>query len=124
MDIPTASILVCKVLLSKSTADVESSYFDAELSPSEVWARQPIDPNDLKEYRDQQSVYRSTHHDPKTRLWFVLDNALILPEYLVEFEYQRGANTGTPGEQIERAVELFEATNKAQALLQNTHINP
>jgi hypothetical protein len=26
--------------------------------------------------------------DPKQRLWYVFDHALVLPEYLVEFEYE------------------------------------
>ena len=34
-----------------------------------------------------QSVYRIKENDQKQRMWFVLDNALVLPEYLVEFEY-------------------------------------
>jgi hypothetical protein len=34
-----------------------------------------------------QSVYRTKENDQKQRMWFVLDNALVLPEYLVEFEY-------------------------------------
>jgi hypothetical protein len=28
-------------------------------------------------------------------MWFVLDNALVLPEYLVEFEYITNIKTGT-----------------------------
>jgi len=32
-------------------------------------------------------VYRTKENDQKQRMWFVLDNALVLPEYLVEFEY-------------------------------------
>lgn len=34
-----------------------------------------------------QSVFRTKENDQKQRMWFVLDNALVLPEYLVEFEY-------------------------------------
>jgi hypothetical protein len=26
-------------------------------------------------------------NDPKQRIWFVFDNALVLPEYLVELDY-------------------------------------
>ena len=29
-------------------------------------------------------------------MWFVLDNALVLPEYLVEFEYISGATPQAP----------------------------
>ncbi len=30
-------------------------------------------------------------------MWFVLDNALILPEYLVEFEYVTNIKSGIDG---------------------------
>ena len=36
------------------------------------------------------AVYRSRPGDTKQRLWYVLDNALVLPEYIVEFQYQLG----------------------------------
>jgi len=39
-----------------------------------------------------QSVFRTKENDQKQRMWFVLDNALVLPEYLVEFEYISGAS--------------------------------
>ena len=32
-------------------------------------------------------MFRTKEGDSKQRMWFVFDNALILPEYLVEFEY-------------------------------------
>ncbi len=34
-----------------------------------------------------QSVYRTLEGDSKNRMWFVFDNCLVLPEYLVEFDY-------------------------------------
>jgi len=33
------------------------------------------------------SIFRTKENDQKQRLWFVFDNALVLPEYLVEFDY-------------------------------------
>jgi hypothetical protein len=38
-------------------------------------------------YNHVSSVFRTKENDPKQRLWFVFDNALVLPEYLVEFDY-------------------------------------
>ena len=32
-------------------------------------------------------MFRLKEGDAKHKLWFVLDNSLVLPEYLVEFEY-------------------------------------
>eukprot|EP00976_Prorocentrum_cordatum_P069696 1179651-Prorocentrum_minimum.AAC.2 len=38
-------------------------------------------------YPESNSVFRTKASDPKQRLWFVFDHALVLPEYLVEYEY-------------------------------------
>lgn len=54
-------------------------------------------------------------------MWFVLDNALILPEYLVEFDYTTTKNdeesdkenTAEPETQSEFATKLFSYTNEA-----------
>ena len=32
------------------------------------------------------SVYRTKPDDPKQKQWYIFDSALILPEYLVEYE--------------------------------------
>lgn len=54
------------------------------MSPNDIWRTQPIDE---RKYQGVQSVYRTKENDPKQRMWFVLDHALALPEYLVEFDY-------------------------------------
>jgi len=36
---------------------------------------------------DFGSVYRSFGNEEKHKLWFIFDNSLVLPEYLVEFQY-------------------------------------
>lgn len=68
-------------------------------------------------------------------MWFVLDNALVLPEYLVEFEYV--TNLKTPPDQKKSSAsdqssgdiinddcnKLLEAINGAQKVLENTYIN-
>lgn len=33
-------------------------------------------------------MFRTFNSDQKHKLWFILDNNLVLPEYMVEFEYQ------------------------------------
>jgi hypothetical protein len=81
-------------------------------------------------------------------MWFVLDNALVLPEYLVEFEYISGATpqpakssstTTTPitttADPMKKPAEstgldvvneecnkLLAAVNSAQRVLENTYI--
>ena len=66
-------------------------------------------------------------------MWFVLDNALILPEYLVEFEYTTNIKSGAspsdvkvPTDTVEQLNEdcnkLLSAVNGAQKVLENTYI--
>lgn len=82
--ISSGKILVCKIFLLKTTQDNAYPNFSINQSPSEAWRLQPILPPDNHEY---QSIFRVKQSDPKQRLWFILDNALALPEYLVEFDY-------------------------------------
>ena len=70
-------------------------------------------------------------------MWFVLDNALVLPEYLVEFEYISGstpqAAKGSSTDPLKKPVDsvdvvneecnkLLAAVNSAQRVLENTYI--
>ena len=75
---------MCKVFLSKCIPDSNFPYFNPSHSPSEIWRYAPVD---TKSLHGVQSVFRTKENDQKQRMWFVLDNALVLPEYLVEFEY-------------------------------------
>ncbi|KAL2634362.1 hypothetical protein R1flu_005841 [Riccia fluitans] len=58
-------------------------------------------------YPHADSVYRSHPTDSKQRSWFVFDSALVVPEYLVEFEYSfnddpsGGRTPNSPGIPIE-----------------------
>ena len=38
-------------------------------------------------YPGYHSIYRARREDPKQRTWYFFDNALIIPEYLIEYEY-------------------------------------
>ena len=43
------------------------------------------------------ATYRCKPNDPKQRTWYVFDQALVLPEYLVEFEYEQKGDGGAEG---------------------------
>ena len=45
-------------------------------------------PLSLQDYAPDCAVFRTRNPDSKERLWFVLDRSLVLPEFLVEFEYK------------------------------------
>mmetsp|Transcript_13692 Transcript_13692/g.9850 ORF Transcript_13692/g.9850 Transcript_13692/m.9850 type:complete len:110 (+) Transcript_13692:895-1224(+) len=58
-------------------------------------------------------------------MWFVLDNALVLPEYLVEFEYStnaKGALDSMSDAVNEECNSMFEAINSVQKVLDNSYI--
>jgi len=57
-------------------------------TPSQVDAPVPNDEKKMQEAHDDcwDSVYRIKHDDPKQKQWFIFDSALVLPEYLVEYE--------------------------------------
>eukprot|EP00817_Percolomonadidae_sp_ATCC50343_P006469 CAMPEP_0117419046 /NCGR_PEP_ID=MMETSP0758-20121206/704_1 /TAXON_ID=63605 /ORGANISM="Percolomonas cosmopolitus, Strain AE-1 (ATCC 50343)" /LENGTH=1291 /DNA_ID=CAMNT_0005199911 /DNA_START=513 /DNA_END=4388 /DNA_ORIENTATION=- len=40
-----------------------------------------------KKYPNYDSIYRIKSNDSKQRIWFIFDNKLILPEYLIEYEF-------------------------------------
>jgi hypothetical protein len=62
-------------------------------------------------------------------MWFVLDNALVLPEYLVEFEYITNLKSPNDIKKPDGVDTLNDDTNKllsaingAQKVLENTYI--
>jgi len=63
---------------------LRTPHFKSELSPNEIWKQSPLDP---KAFKEIHSVFRTKENDPKQRMWFVMDHSLMLPEYLVDFEY-------------------------------------
>jgi len=74
-------------------------------------------------------VYRTKENDPKQRMWFVLDHALALPEYLVEFDYitnpksvaenRRLAGTSVINEECNN---LFRGISETQRVLDNSAV--
>jgi len=51
-------------------------------------------------YSHVSSIYRTKETDQKQRLWFVFDNALVLPEYLVEFDYVINKNSAAESKRL------------------------
>jgi len=47
-----------------------------------------MNPLKKNEYSLDSSIFRTFNNDSKHKLWFILDNNLVLPEYMVEFEYK------------------------------------
>ena len=83
-------ILICKVLIFKSVEDSDCKEFDPEKSINKNYNQNPIN---KKDFSQETSLYRMFNNDQKHKLWFILDNNLVLPEYMVEFEYQQKKET-------------------------------
>lgn len=82
--LPPGMLLICKVLMIKSVPDSKIPFFDPDQAPSDIFMKSPID---SKLFSEENSIYRVKESDPKHKIWFVIDNNLVLPEYLVEFNY-------------------------------------
>ena len=126
VQIPSGHILVCKVYLSKCVQDTKYPHFDYHSSPSQIWDNFPVEKS---QQNMVQSVYRVKEGEPKQRLWFVFDNALVLPEYMVEFEYTQSSslteeNRKTPSlkEIGAECNKLFEMVKNVQNVLDDTYI--
>ena len=127
VQIPSGQLLVCKIFLQKCTHDVHTPYFNPSLSASEIWRASPVD---LKNNQQVQSVYRIKESDPKQRMWFVLDHALALPEYLVEFDYITNPKSVAENRRLSEAAvineecnALFEGIGQTQRVLENGYFS-
>jgi len=128
IQIPSGQLLVCKVFLSKCVQDTYYPHFNPSHSPSEIWRYAQVD---TKMYNHVSSVFRTKENDQKQRLWFVFDNALVLPEYLVEFDYVVN-KTQLNAEETKKMLDvhwlnqqcnmLFKGITETQRVLENTYI--
>ena len=79
---PSGMLLICKVLMVKSVQDSKNPYFDPCIPPSDAFRTSPVEAG-----AEESTVFRVKESDAKHKLWYVMDNNLVLPEYLVEFAY-------------------------------------
>ena len=85
--LPTGSILICKVLMVKEEPDVDNPYFNPTVPPSELFRNGKVDfPEGY--YAVCRSLEKSHQENSRLhKMWFVMDNNLVIPEYLVEYDY-------------------------------------
>lgn len=87
--VPKGYLLLCKVLLLKIQKDPSHPTFDMTRSPEDIYKTSPVskdlesNPEILASFREATRAGDKTDH----RLYFIHDSSLILPEYLVEFDY-------------------------------------
>ena len=66
------------------------------------------------DYSLDSSIFRTFNNDSKHKLWFVLDNNLVLPEYMVEFEYKKGNDQQNNIIKVGDTLCMLESTDKDQ----------
>ena len=81
LDIPSGLVLVCKTYIGSNVSDPTRSLYYPDMSIGEIWDEDPVN------FETGNAFYRTKSDDDKQRVWFLTDSTLILPEYLVEFEY-------------------------------------
>jgi len=87
IEIPTGQLLITKVFLARCTAQ-NSPKAAGEEEDKPSTPGQGARPNISKAaYPKHDSVFRVKNGDAKQRTWFVFEHALVLPEYVVEFDY-------------------------------------
>lgn len=128
VQIPSGQILVCKIFLQKCLQDQRCPTFNPNQSPNEIWRQNPLD---YRNYQGVQSVFRCKEVDQKQRVWFVLDNALVLPEYLVDFEYITDHGMIAENKRLqdvalinEECNQLFKGVTETQRVFESTSVTP
>lgn len=96
---PKGTTLLCKVYFGKGKGDLRVPYYQSDMTPKEIWELCPFNPPSIC-----WAVYRTYEYDIKQRVWFIFENALILPEYFIEFEYSQ-ETVLTNRHQLEPALE-------------------
>lgn len=79
-------LLVCKVIIVRPQQDPRFPIFDMEKSFTTAYKECPLDESLLKS--DIVSSFREAKGDSRHKVWFIHDNTLVLPEYLVSFDYE------------------------------------
>lgn len=88
--ISTGAILVCKVVMVKPEKDPANPTFDVQQKLSEIYRSAPVSSSltnnseIIVSYRDSKQKGIKLDH----KLYFIHEHTLILPEYMVEFNYE------------------------------------
>ena len=79
--IPPGIMLVCKVFLLNQVEDENFPTYSSNSSLQEILDAHPVAD------ASYNTILRKNTDDDNQRIWFISDNRLVLPEYLIEFDY-------------------------------------
>lgn len=85
--LPPGHLLVCKVIIVRPQQDPRFPTFDINTSFTETCKQCPIDESILAA-PEVAASFRESGTEGKHKVWFIHDNTLILPEYLICFDYE------------------------------------
>lgn len=66
----------------KEQIDANTPFFQPNIPPSELFRKGKVDFPE-----GHYAVKRSLESEGREKMWFVMDNNLVIPEYLVEYDY-------------------------------------
>ncbi|KAL3693463.1 hypothetical protein R1sor_007114 [Riccia sorocarpa] len=126
----TGWLLVVKTCLGNPVKDARCKYIQIPRRAGTGDSDKVEEGGILKKtsYPHADSVYRSHPTDSKQRSWFVFDSALVVPEYLVEFEYSfnddpsGGRTPNSPGIPMEVSDFLNELSASESMELPDTEL--
>jgi Leucine-rich repeat (LRR) protein len=100
------SLLIAKVFLGSFKAEKKSASRPGSSANEPTATGIPNAGIKPDQYGSSDSVYRTKAGDPKQRKWFIFDHKLILPEYLVEYEFVPTTVEGeiSPFEQLQEMI--------------------
>ena len=104
LEIPSGQLLITKVFLARCSAEKAAKSGSEDPGMEDAGPTPLVDRN---QYPKHDSVFRVKATDAKQRTWFVFDHHLVLPEYLVEFEYAM-KHTVAPDPPLSFMTELVE----------------
>ncbi|UPR04217.1 leucine-rich repeat domain-contataining protein [Chloropicon primus] len=88
---PTCQLIISRVYLGKCTQYTKDKSMLAQAqSPTKQPAGNGIDANKISRHTMPgfDALFKVKSNNPKQRSWFVFDSTLVLPEYVVEFEFE------------------------------------
>ena len=87
LEIASGQLLIAKVFLARCSAEKASKDSKEGETQEGTDEAGTVALVNKAQYPKHDSVFRVKQTDAKQRTWFVFDHCLVLPEYLVEFEY-------------------------------------
>ena len=84
--IPPGCLLVCKVIIIHPQQDPRFPVCDFSESFTKNYSECPIDSTILQS--GMVASFREDSSNPSHKVWFIHDNTLVLPEYLIHYDYE------------------------------------